>query len=232
LIDEPRPNEERQGRGWRKGHWSWAQRRLLFLLLDKRTEVTVFRDLFNIPVSLWLIYGDGYVPVRQLRRAMLSWCGSSRLSERRADRVARRVVSDVAHADSTRSARAKLASLLSSAMSGGEVHRDGLTYALRRVLDPATTNVPRGPRGAKVSPDSVYATIEAHLIAMICVADFSDEDLREARRRYRETRTSYERRWRRFQSDPDLGKIFMEPTAAQVVLSSCEDFISILGTLR
>ena len=68
LLDQP----ERQARGKGNGRgakYEWADRQCeLFLsLLMHRDEVTYVDSLASLPVSMWLYWGDEWVPLRQVK---------------------------------------------------------------------------------------------------------------------------------------------------------------------
>jgi len=76
LLDRP----ERHGLGRGKGvraTWSQEQQELFNALLRKRQTVNRVGLLSNLPVSMWLYFGDTYVPLRQVRLALSTWQGQT-----------------------------------------------------------------------------------------------------------------------------------------------------------
>jgi hypothetical protein len=72
LLDHPyRPGLGR-GAGSQPGTWPAPQLKLFLALWGKKPEATI-AELCNIPVYLWLFWGDEFAPLRQVRRAMNSW---------------------------------------------------------------------------------------------------------------------------------------------------------------
>lgn len=78
LIDRSssRPGAGR-GKGSHGGRWPGTQVELLATIAGKRAEVGDIRRavgaLANIPVFIWLGWGEEYVPIRQVRRAVGTW---------------------------------------------------------------------------------------------------------------------------------------------------------------
>ncbi len=83
LLDKP----TRRGLGQGKGTtalWPENQLKLLVSILKKQREgVRMIATLCNIPVSIWLWFGDSYVPVRQVRRALATYADTYRDSSRK-----------------------------------------------------------------------------------------------------------------------------------------------------
>lgn len=71
LLD--RVQRRKPGPGSIPGVRSNNQARLLWVLLDQRQGVKNIATLTNIPIYLWLNWGDEYVPIRQVRRALCTY---------------------------------------------------------------------------------------------------------------------------------------------------------------
>jgi hypothetical protein len=56
--------------GWPENQWE-----LWKLILKHRPEVKQIATLSNIPVGLWLYFGEDYVELSQVKRAMVTWVG-------------------------------------------------------------------------------------------------------------------------------------------------------------
>src|SRR5712692_2245104 len=83
LLDKPTKTGRGKGggRGTKKGVWPQHQADLFFSLLDQhRRQAKRIPTLCNIPVFVWLWWGDEFVPVRQVHRAMLTYAGAYRRS--------------------------------------------------------------------------------------------------------------------------------------------------------
>ena len=66
-----------RGKGSKSGRWPGTQLELLATIVAKREEVQGTKApivaLANIPTFLWLGWGEGYVRIRQVRRAVGTW---------------------------------------------------------------------------------------------------------------------------------------------------------------
>ena len=76
LLDHPTRRGLGRGRGTVAG-WPENQVRLWGLLLEKRPGLKHMATLCSIPVSLWLYFGDDYVRLPQVRRAMITWAAGA-----------------------------------------------------------------------------------------------------------------------------------------------------------
>lgn len=72
LLDQPQ--RRGTGRGSAAGVRPESQAELLWALLKHRHTVRKLTTLANIPVFVWLGWGDRHVPIRQVRRAMHTYC--------------------------------------------------------------------------------------------------------------------------------------------------------------
>jgi hypothetical protein len=97
LLDAARA----AGRGYGRGvlrTWPEGQLQLWRTLLSQRQRgVTRPRTLANVPVALWLFWGEDYVPLRQVRRALETYAEIGRAAPRHDYReAARTLVRDLA----------------------------------------------------------------------------------------------------------------------------------------
>lgn len=72
LLDSPIRRPLPKG-GSEPAVWSNHQAELFFALLDKRRTANRVATLCNIPVFVWLGWGETFVPIRQVRRAMRTY---------------------------------------------------------------------------------------------------------------------------------------------------------------
>src|SRR5206468_606477 len=91
LLDYPRRRPAGKGHGSRHALYPESQRKLFLTLLHHRAAGNGIPSLARIPVGIWVYWGDGFVPVRQVRRAMLTWIGDPRSSLRKARETAKEV---------------------------------------------------------------------------------------------------------------------------------------------
>src|SRR5437660_1550469 len=83
LIDQPTKTGRGPGggRGTRKGTWPRFQRDLFLREVDQHHDrARRIATLCNIPVFVWLWWGDDWVPLRQVVRAMDTYRRSYRTS--------------------------------------------------------------------------------------------------------------------------------------------------------
>lgn len=74
LLDRPVRRGLGRGKGTAAG-WPASQYRLWEQLLIHRGRGAGIGDLCNLPVGLWIYFGDAYVQLRQVRRALATWTG-------------------------------------------------------------------------------------------------------------------------------------------------------------
>lgn len=166
-----------RGRGRARGKdylWSENQRRLFLTLLDKHQ--TVRRPvLLNIPASLWLIWGDNYVPLRQARRAIATWSGANhRAGIARARLTARKVVAELEHPKAGRETRKRLRDLVTEAAYGQTIDQGALLEAANAVYMPASAR-PTDPE-IVMTPETYVRVVQARLEAVRCLAAVAPVD--------------------------------------------------------
>jgi len=229
LLDHP----ARPGRGRRVGGWgvSWpeTQRSLWLLLLQKRKGVKRIETLCNVPVSIWLIWGDSYVPVGQVRRAMETWAGRwEKSSKKRAYWSARHLVADLQVGDVWPPARNTAIEVIAHMGMTGKFDRHRLVGELRKVMDPHRTGRPRGVL-MQVTPETYADAIEARMTAMRALPDLPDDAFYWVRYLWQATRSGYAADQPRLAADPELGHLAEVPTLESVANNACVDLLTILG---
>ncbi len=138
LLDRPVVRGKGQGKGRTKGEFSRNQRQLFLALLDKRAlGATQFRSLAQVPIFIWLYFGDDYVPTRQIVRALASWVGDAGSSKERARETADQLIALHEHSASRPADRRRLRVLLIETIQSGRLRdRDELLDAVRDVFEP------------------------------------------------------------------------------------------------
>ena len=183
LLDKGTP----RGRGRGKGKsylWPENQAQLLALLLEKRGDASR-PTLCNIPVVLWLLWGDAYAPLRQVRRALRTWAeGWATVSGGRADRAAQDVLEQFDHPDANPEDRETVRSLAAKAAYTGEFDAAALGLALERLADPNRLGLVRGPLGLGSTDDYVQMVI-ARIHAVSQLEQAPGEIFEKAREAYR-----------------------------------------------
>ncbi len=119
LLDQPTKRGLGRGKGI-QALWPESQLRLWLLLLQKRAEVTQVPVLCNVPVGLWLYFGDEYASIRQVRKCLGTWSyryGSSR-GHNQAKQWARALLAGVP-IEGSRNAKADLISAMARVLLYG-----------------------------------------------------------------------------------------------------------------
>jgi hypothetical protein len=170
LIDQP----VKKGLGRGKGIaalWPESQLRLWLLLLDKRRETSQVPNLCNVPVGLWLYFGDEYASLRQVRKCMNAWAkryGSSR-GHKLAKQTARRLLEDLPPSPISKNAKADLISAMASVLLHG-FERDAERRQLRdRLLKAAGITV-----AGREQPNRAAAVVDLVLIRLLASHHLSD----------------------------------------------------------
>lgn len=144
LIDQPR--RRGTGRGSERAVRSDNQARLLFELLRMHRHTPKLAALANMPVYVWLGWGENYVSIRQVRRAMRTFViGHANEPARKArqsasDHIARLGLGKVPKAVRTRLEDVLIA-MSSAPQAGLGKHRDEFERALRDVVAPERTDL-------------------------------------------------------------------------------------------
>ncbi len=161
LLDHPHKPGRGRGAGSSPGTWSSNQKELFLSLWHKRPESPV-AALCNIPVYLWVFWGDEHVPLRQVRRAMTTWIERQRVYRGTADKTAAQLLSDFGTGPSQRATRELLAEALRVPRLDMEQVREQLVAALGQ---PVVVQAARA-RPIEVSAANLVEILEARLAAM------------------------------------------------------------------
>jgi hypothetical protein len=172
LLDQPRLRTLRRGSA--KAEHSVNQRRLLLLLLDKRSQVAHLSALAQVPLAVWL-WWDGYVPTRQAQRAWATWVGRGRRSQEVAREGAVGLLEQVGHQLATETARTRFVRVITELGNGKALTVRGraeLLDAVRDVMEPesvfAASGLVRalGPAQTPMTVEAVVTRIEALCAAL------------------------------------------------------------------
>ncbi len=230
LLDRPEHRPLGYGRGSLPAVWSDNQRELFLTLLQKRDEGAPIAALCNIPVWLWLWWGEGYVPLPQVRRAMRTWAkaaGYPPMGRARADM--RRLIGDWGDPGTRRKDRRALEEALYPMVCSGRVNEAVLLPLVQRVFDPKGTGAPRGPVGGQLTPEGYVCLLRARVDAMAGLDAFDDQHFEQARVAYLVTRHRYERERSRLVADPELGERFAAHDLSAIIMDACLDLTTLLG---
>jgi hypothetical protein len=142
--------------------------------------------LARIPVWMWIYWGDDYVPLRQVRRALLTWLGDGKASLKRSKQTARDLLVQLDHPDATPAARRELRRAATEFGHTGEVDLDRLERATFDVFEPHVSQLRRAV-GHPDAPLTVDALVEAtkarqFAVSLLRSGKVSDKAFYEARR--------------------------------------------------
>jgi hypothetical protein len=239
LLDQA----NRRGRGRGRGivaTWPENQKELLLLLLSKRGEISRIASLCNLPVVIWLLWGDEYVPSRQTLRALSTWAGTQEgTSWRQARWTAQQLVEHYADAAATPAQRERLFDLVAHAAYGAAFDAEAVQAAFDDILDSRQAHV---PTAARMTGEGFAFLVEARLTAIRWLRERKVElqALAWARTEYVTTRRDYEQLLPKLvEADPEgaakllatseSGDILLPPTLDQIANSACLDTITLLG---
>jgi hypothetical protein len=185
LLDYPVKRSAGKGHGSRPALYPPSQRQLFQTLLLKRSEGSGPRALAKIPVAIWVYWGDEWVPLRQVRRAMKTWLGDPRLSKRQARETAREILRQFDSAVATPGARRDLLNALTETGYTGKADFEQLEAALRRVFEPGGGTIRKavGHPEAPLMTDSFVDMLRARLTgaARLKAGEITDEEFYFAR---------------------------------------------------
>ena len=215
-----------EGRGYRSGvlrTWPGGQAQLWLTLLSKRREGAKPRDLANGPVFIWLLWGEDYVPLRQVRRVVETWAEVGRKAPRHDYRhAARRLVKDVAAPGVDHHARDALVEALVDSARARDLDEERVEALVRRVV---------GARDASAEVDGprIFESLRAQFAGVRTFAKFGNAEFKWARALYLVASQSYARDWPQLAADPRFGRLYEPYDAAHIVNGAAGRIVFILG---
>jgi hypothetical protein len=237
LLDRP----ERVGLGRGRGSiatWPESQRQLLLTLLGQRPRAaTAFDALLNVPVFVWLYFGDDWIPLRQIRRALSYWTKSLtgapwHLAVGRATED----VQKIAHPRASHQDRKKLIEALARMRTRPlSTLADGLPELFHRVMDPESTGRPRGPAGAPVDPGAEMDLLRWRQIALtrLKVEDGTggvpDSAFHWGRWVLLKGLSAYSMNQPLFALNAELGTMFQQLDWNLLAANACVDLVTVIG---
>ncbi len=235
LLDSPQRRGAGRGRGSTKGVFSGHQRELFATLLTHRARERRVSALAVIPVALWLYWGEEYVPLRQVRRALVTWLAAYRQPARdRADRLARELLAQLDHPDASDTHRRRFTRVVSTAIYRRGLDEQPLHEALTAVFDPHNEGRRLGPPGATLDPHVVLTTALAYATAVDAVLrdTVTDQDFLQARQRHLDGLTAYLHQQPQLAAEAGtLAGMFTGPSFQVLVNSACRHLLTALGFL-
>ena len=225
LLDRPRKRPAGRGRGSNQALYPANQRELLLTLLSKRAGNGI-SSLARIPVGIWMYWGDEYVPLRQARRAMLTWIGDPRASLRRAKETAQTILGQLDNPAATPSARRELRKAITDIAYTKQLDADRLERAVFDVFDPGTGRIRRaiGHPAAPLIADSVIEVTKARFTAVtqLTAGKVTDEAFYHARQAHLIAYAEYAAKQHAFagSTPPQIPDMY-EPVTAEKALNDC-----------
>jgi hypothetical protein len=125
-----------RGQGSRKATYGANQRILFRHLLQLRASGYSVRELALVPIYLWLYWGDSYVDLAQLRRALGTWAPSPIMKRGQAEASADRIVRQFADPAATAENRAALRDVIIQSCLSPTPSIEPVWDALNWVFDP------------------------------------------------------------------------------------------------
>lgn len=215
-----------RGRHGRKGYLPEQQLELFLTLLLHRYKAPRSKKiagLLNIPVWVWLWWGDEFIPLRQVRRALKTWAAVMARGDttRNALQAARALAGDLGRPPSPRGGRPLLSvRRLADMIHQGRFDKEGLAEAVRTLAsgDGKGRKVVIEPTQPKMSPEQVVMLIGRRIDAITHLDEIPDDMLLAARDQYKHTYPRY---------------LLSSPATAEESLNqACVDLVTGLGLIR
>ncbi|MCU1358018.1 MAG: hypothetical protein JWM89_3436 [Acidimicrobiales bacterium] len=159
LLDKPR--RRGTGRGSKLAVWSDNQVEMLFSILDKHRTVKKAPRLADLPVGAWLGWGEDYVSLVQVRRAMRTWAGAN--SDSLVGRIRQSVDLLLKDFDAKPAVRRELRETLTDLLVG--ISDEGQLLARRDAIAAALRKAQGATRSDLVLPkvDAYLTVVEARI---------------------------------------------------------------------
>jgi hypothetical protein len=242
LIDRPHHPGRGKGQGSSDGTWPYPQASLFVDLLTLRQRptdpVTQVAGLANIPVTAWLWAGDeADVPLRQVRRALATWCGRHRSRKQvgaaRARSIARQMVRRIENPHASKSDRDALRQLLEQSIRTSTLDADQLRLLVGRVFDPHQVGRSVGPVTVQVNAASFSRLLVAQATGYLELDTFTEQEFQDARAMYTHTRREYTDLQPALISERDPSPLRFDDVDFESVLNNaCPNLLLTLGMAR
>jgi hypothetical protein len=177
LLDYPQKRPAGKGHGSSPALYPATQRMLFLTLLHHRPGNGI-SSIARIPVGIWMYWGDQYVPVRQVRRAINTWVGDPRVSMRRAKETAREILRQLDNPRATTAARRELLAALTHVAYTARPDYNRLEHTIRDVFEPGSAQIRKaiGHPAAPLTADSIIELVKARLTAVRLLATDQVDD--------------------------------------------------------
>lgn len=214
------------GRGDRKGvgrRWPDSQRDLLLSLLGHHRTARELTTLANVPVIVWAIWGEDFVPLRQVRRALETYARVDRRRRPwRGQAWARRLVTRIAKPGTSGHQRDVLAEALLHALEHDSLDDPALARRFADVVGPADPDAQSdGPR--------MLAIVKAQWTGRARFHEFTDGHFRWARAFLLHAQADYAVARPTLAADPRFGPLHQPFTLQTVASEACHSLLMLLG---
>jgi len=245
LLDSPQKRSAGKGHGSAPAIYLPNQRNLFLTLLHHRPGKSV-SSLARIPVSIWMYWGEDYVPLRQARRALLRYLGdpqagrryakdAARTSKERARTAARAILGQLDNPQATHQARRELIDALTEAAYTGQPDFQVLEDAISAVFEPGTRLIRRaiGHPSAPVTTGAMITVMKARLAAVtaLTAGTVTDETLLQARDAHLFAYAEYVAMQPALAAagPPDIPQLYEPVTAEDTISNCCGHLLSAIG---
>lgn len=234
LLDHPQRRPRGKGHGSSPALYPANQRMLLLTLLHHRPNNGI-ASLARIPVGIWTYWGDDYVPLRQARRAFITWLGDSRVSQRKAKESAKALLGQLDNPAASTAARRHLVRIVADVAYTGRADLEMLDSAVRDVFEPGSKHVRRalGHPAAPITAESVIDLIRARLAAVgqLNAGAVTDESFLQARQAHLMVFHEYigQQPALAASAPQHLPSMYERPNWEAALNSCCSDLLTILG---
>lgn len=214
------------GRGDRKGvgrRWPDSQRDLLLSLLGHHRTARELPTLANVPVIVWAIWGEDFVPLRQVRRALETYARvDGRRRPWRGQAWARKLVTRIARPGTSGAQRDALAEALLHALEHESLDDPALARRFADVVGPAD------PRAQSDGP-RMLAIIKAQWTGRARFYEFCDAHFRWARSFFLCAQADYAVARPVLAADPRFGRLHQPFTLETIANEACHSILLLLG---
>lgn len=222
LLDQAHARSRGRGRGVARW-WPESQCRLFLSLLDKHRTARDLTALANLPVIVWAIWGEEFVPLRQVRRALETYARiDPRRKPFRGQAWARRLVTKIARPGTSGHQRDALADALLRALRAGRPDDPELARRFEDVVGPADL-------AAQADGPRIMSLIEAQWAGRARFAEFTDGHYQWARAFFLYSQEDYSRTRPFLAADPRFGRLHQPFTFQTIANEACHSIMLILG---
>lgn len=235
LLDYPQHRPAGKGHGSKAALYTANQRSLFLALLGKRGEAGSIRSLARVPVFTWMYFSDEHVPLRQARRAFMTWLGDARISKQRAKTSARALLMQLDHPDATAGARRELLAQLTEVAYTGSTDFSQLEQAVCAVFEPAGSPIRRavGHPDAALTAESAAWLIRARLTAyrQLRAGTITEDLFVQARQEHLMHLRHYQLEQPQLTSSSptDRPQMYEELDTSNLLNSCCDHLLTIIG---